>query len=76
MKEHRDDTKLINDSLVATFQEEMAKDDRPEAKEAYQEIINNLNMVTNQSEVLYQYTSSEMTEAEFIEFLRSHWRNQ
>ena len=37
VREHREDTKFVNDSLIATFQEEMDKDDLPEAKAAYQE---------------------------------------
>lgn len=73
-KEHRADTFLVNDSLIATFQEEMDKDDRPEAKAAYQEIINNLNTISHQSTILERYVWSELTEDELILVLRSKWR--
>ncbi len=76
IREHREDTLLVNQSLVRTFQEEMDKDERPEAKAAYQEIINNLNMVSHQSEILEKYVWEELTEEELIIVLRSKWRIQ
>lgn len=74
VREHRDDTVLVNQSLILTFQEEMDKDERPEAKAAYQEIINNLNMISHQSEILEKYVWEELTEEELILVLRSKWR--
>lgn len=74
MREHREDTTLVNESLVRTFQEEMDKDERPEAKAAYQEIINNLNTITHQSEILDRYVWEDLTEDELILVLRSKWR--
>ncbi len=74
MREHRADTKLVNQSLVRTFQEEMDKDERTEAKAAYQEIINNLNTISHQSKVLERYVWEELTEDELALVLRSKWR--
>ena len=74
MREHREDTVLVNQSLVRTFQEKMDKDERPEAKAAYQEIINNLNAITHQSEILERYVWDKLTEDELILVLRSKWR--
>lgn len=73
-KEHREDTFLVNNSLIATFQEEMDIDERPEAKAAYREIINNLNTISHQSEVLESYVWDKLTEEELILVLRSKWR--
>lgn len=74
IREHREDTLLVNLSLVQTFQEEMDKDERPEAKAAYQEIINNLNTLSHQSDVLERYVWDKLTEEELILVLRSKWR--
>lgn len=74
MREHREDTILVNESLVRTFQEEMDEDERPEAKAAYQEIINNLNTITHQSEILERYIWDNLTEDELMLVLRSKWR--
>lgn len=74
IREHREDTLLVNRSLVQTFQEEMDNDERPEAKAAYQEIINNLNTISHQAEILDKYIWSELTEEELILVLRSKWR--
>ena len=74
VREHREDTALVNQSLIRTFQEEMDKDERPEAKAAYQEIINNLNTISHQSEILERYVWDELTEDELILVLRSKWR--
>lgn len=74
MREHRNDTELVNQSLIRTFQEEMDKDDRPDAKAAYREIINNLNIVSHQSAILQRYVWDKLTEDEFILVLRSKWR--
>ena len=76
MREHRQDTQLVNQSLVRTFQEEMDKDERPEAKAAYQEIINNLNTISHQSWVLEKYVWHELTEDELILVIRSKWRTK
>ncbi len=74
MREHREDTMLVNQSLVRTFQEEMDKNERPEAKAAYQEIINNLNTISHQSEILERYVWDKLTEDELMLVLRSKWR--
>lgn len=74
MREHREDTLLVNESLVRTFQEEMDNDERTEAKAAYREIINNLNTISHQSEVLERYVWNKLTEEELILVLRSKWR--
>ena len=74
MREHREDTLLVNQSLVRTFQEEMDNNERSEAKAAYQEIINNLNTISHQSEVLEKYVWNGLTEEELILVLRSKWR--
>lgn len=74
MREHREDTLLVNQSLVRTFQEEMDKDDRPEAKAAYREIINNLNVISHQASILERYVWNNLTEDELILVLRSKWR--
>lgn len=74
MREHREDTMLVNESLVRTFQEEMNKDERPEAKAAYQEIINNLKTISHQSEILERYVWDKLTEDELMLVLRSKWR--
>lgn len=73
-REHREDTVLVNQSLVRTFYDEMNKENRPEAKAAYQEIINNLKTIAHQSEVLERYVWEELTEEELILVLRSKWR--
>jgi hypothetical protein len=52
----------------------MDKDERPEAKAAYQEIINNLNTISRQADVLNKYVWEELTEDELILVLRSKWR--
>lgn len=74
VKQHREDTLAVNQSLVATFQEEMDKDDRSEAKEAYQEIINNLNAISYQSQIIERYIWENLTEDELILVLRTRWR--
>lgn len=74
MREHQEDTALVNQSLVRTFQEEMDKDDRPEAKAAYREIINNLNIISHQASILERYVWNKLTEDELILVLRSKWR--
>ena len=74
MREHREDTMLVNESLVRTFQEEMDKDERPDAKVAYQEIINNLNTISHQSDILERYVWDKLTEDEFVLILRYKWR--
>ncbi len=74
VKEHKLDTFLVNDSLIATFQEEMDKDPRPEAKEAYQEIINNLRTISHQSDVLYRYVWKELSEDDLALVLKAKWR--
>lgn len=74
VKEHRTDIFLVNNSLIATFQEEMDKDERPEAKTAYQEIIDNLNTISHQSEILERYVWDKLTEAELVFVLRLKWR--
>lgn len=74
VREHREDTELVNRSLVRTFQEEMDQEERLEAKTAYQEIINNLNTISHQSEILERYVWDELTEDELILVLRSRWR--
>lgn len=74
MREHREDTTLVNESLVSAFQEEMDKEERPEAKAAYQEIINNLNTISHQSEILERYVWDQLTEDELMLVLRSKWR--
>lgn len=74
VREHKDDTRWVNDSLVLTFQEEMQKENRPEAQAVYQEIINNLNAITHQADVLDRYVWNNLTEDELIMVLRSKWR--
>lgn len=74
IQEHRQDTQLVNDSLIATFQEEMDKENRPEVRNAYLEIIENLNIIVYQSEVLEKYIWKNLTEKELIQILKSKWR--
>ena len=74
MREHNQDTRLVNGSLVSTFQEEMNSETRPEARAAYQEIINNLNTISHQAEVLDRYVWKNLTEKELALVLRSKWR--
>lgn len=74
VKEHKLDTFAVNNSLIATFQEEMENETRPEAKEAYQEIINNLSTISHQADVLYRYTWKELTEDDLSLILKSKWR--
>ncbi|MHA2279503.1 MAG: hypothetical protein ACXAC5_01240 [Promethearchaeota archaeon] len=74
VQEHRQDTMSVNQSLILTFQEEMEAETRPEAKAAYQEIINNLSTVSHQADLLHRYLQRNMTEDELIMVLRSKWR--
>lgn len=76
MREHRQDTMLVNNALIDTFQKEMDKDDRPEAKSAYQKIINNLKTISHQSEVLEKYIWNNLTEEELILILKTKWRTK
>jgi hypothetical protein len=52
----------------------MEAETRPEAKAAYQEIINNLSTVSHQADLLHRYLQRNMTEDELIMVLRSKWR--
>ena len=74
VREHRQDTVLVNQSLINTFVTEKEKETRPEAIIAYDEIINNLKTVSHQAEILDQFIWSELTEDELASFLRSKWR--
>lgn len=74
VKEHKLDTHAVNDSLIAAMQEEMDNETRPEVKEAYQEIINNLTMISHQSDVLYRYVWKELSEDDLSLVLKSKWR--
>lgn len=74
VKEHRQDTYKVNDSLVAAMTEQMEEETQPEAKEAYWEIINNLNEISNQADILYKHVWGELTEDELAKLLKSKWR--
>jgi len=74
IKEHKIDTDAVNDSLIGALREEMERESRPEAKEAYQEIINNLETISHQADVLYKYVWEELTEDELSLVLKSKWR--
>lgn len=76
IREHRQDTVLVNQSLISALQEEMEAESRPEVKEAYQEIINNLSTISHQAEILEKYVWNKMTEEELIEVLRAKWRTE
>jgi hypothetical protein len=66
LHEHKQNTQTVNNSLVATYKEEQAKENRPEAIKAYQEIIDNLNSVTHEAEVLDGYMLNTLSEEELI----------
>lgn len=74
VQEHRQDTVLVNQSLINALQEEMENENRPAAKVAYQEIINNLQAISHQAEILEKYTWNELTEDELAMVLRAKWR--
>ena len=74
IQEHRADTMAVNQSLIATFQEEMQAETRPEAKKAYQEIITNLSTISHQADLLHRYVRDSMTEDDLIMVIRSKWR--
>jgi len=76
IKEHKQDTLLVNNSLVATFEEEMANETRPEAIVAYEEIINNLNFISHQATILYKYLTKELSEEDFVTYLKYNWRKK
>lgn len=76
VKEHKLDTFAVNNSLIAAMQEEMDNETRPEAKEAYQEIINNLSLIAHQSDILYRYVWDELTEDELSLVLKAKWRTR
>jgi len=76
MREHRDDTKLVNDSLIAAFEVELAKESRPEAQAAYQEIINNLRTVSHQADILDKYVWHTLTEEQLAALLHDKWRTK
>jgi len=74
VKEHKLDTFAVNNSLIASLQEEMDSETRPAAKEAYQEIIDNLSTISHQSDILYRYVWKDLTEDELSLVLKSKWR--
>jgi uncharacterized protein YcfL len=74
VKEHKMDTILVNDSLIASLEEERDRETRPAAKEAYQEIINNLTTISHQADVLYRYVWEEMSEDDLSAVLKARWR--
>ena len=74
VQEHKNNTFLVTDSLIQTFQDEMAKETRPEAIDAYQEIIDNLIKISHESDVLNRYVWQELSEEELIKILQSNWK--
>lgn len=66
LHEHKRNTQTVNNSLIETFKEEQSKETRSEAIKAYQEIMDNLNSITNEAEVLDKYMLNNLSEKELI----------
>ena len=74
VQEHKNNTFLVTDSLIQTFQDEMAKETRPEAIDVYQEIIDNLTEISHESDILNKYVWNQISEEELIKILQSNWK--